>query len=69
MAGASVRLSGTVVASPRADQQAIELHVTSEDGVKVLGACPGESYEGIAPFVNSNAFVNTACLHANTRFE
>ena len=44
MVGASVRLSGKVAASPRAEHQAIELHVSSEDGVEVLGTCPGESY-------------------------
>jgi asparaginyl-tRNA synthetase len=39
--GAAVRVTGTVRASPRQDQQAIELHV---DTTEVIGSCPGEVY-------------------------
>lgn len=39
--GAAVRAVGTLQPSPRADQQAFELHV---DSAEVLGGCPGAEY-------------------------
>ena len=41
--GAAVRATGMLHASPRADQQAVEINVNSGD-IQVIGECPGDAY-------------------------